>query len=447
VGAAHKLKPSPILVSTLPGTVDHLLSGPPVSNPVWGNLRVTFTHHVNSKKEDDNRTEWGLLMLQPPPLAHVVSLSSLLFSLSCCYCAAFVPVPPYILKPPLITYLHTSGDLLGGVLYVRTQHSSSMVPPSKTKQTSLDSFGRPITRLARKEAEAKGSRATKSSDKQKEVNHPEQSRDPEEARQGGHNPPVSQGLKHATLSAEEGRAFLEEEAIIDSVEQIDVDVLTGALVQIALMEGMTHKVSHAVRSVALMLAQLRVDAIGDSILKSMEMKLDVLVDKATENAVTITRSQLPQMDSLAAVAMEVQEKLTEVAASLAGMSGDTSKLTEMVTSYRDIVVCSGLSSSPHQLSSSTRPTPLAPMLQAREAVRARQVLLDFDDASGPAVEALLRGSITALKDRLDEALGRSEDNGIQVLHKTRAVTKLRNSGILMELDSDGTTEWFAQDHI
>jgi len=193
-------------------------------------------------------------------------------------------------------------------------HSSSMVPPGKTKQTSLDSFGRPITRLARKEAEAKGSRATKLSDKQKEVDYPEQSGDPEGACQGGHNPPASQGLEHATLSMEEGCTFLKEEAIIDPAEQINVDVLTGALVQIALMEGMTHKASHAVHSVALMLVQLRVDAIGDSILKSVETKLDILVDKATKKAATITRSQLPQMDSLAAVATEVQEKLTEVTA-------------------------------------------------------------------------------------------------------------------------------------
>ena len=47
--------------------------------------------------------------------------------------------------------------------------SSPMVPHGKMKQMSLDSFGRPSTRLARKEAESKGPGAVKSSSKQKEV--------------------------------------------------------------------------------------------------------------------------------------------------------------------------------------------------------------------------------------------------------------------------------------
>ena len=73
---------------------------------------------------------------------------------------------------------------------------------------------------------------------------------------------------------EEGRAFLEDKAIIDPVEQIDADVLAGALVQIALMDGMAPKASHAVRSVVVMLAQLRFDTAAGSMLEKMEAKLD-----------------------------------------------------------------------------------------------------------------------------------------------------------------------------
>ena len=79
---------------------------------------------------------------------------------------------------------------------------------------------------------------------------------------------------------EEGRAFLEDKAIIDSVEQIDADVLAGALVQIALMDGMAPKASPVVRSVVLMLAQLRFDTTAGSMLEKMEVKLDTVVDKA-----------------------------------------------------------------------------------------------------------------------------------------------------------------------
>ena len=272
---------------------------------------------------------------------------------------------------------------------------------------------------------AKGHGVAKSSSKQKGADHCEQSGDLEGACQEKTNSLTDQDLEHATLSAEEGRAFLEEEAIIDSEERIDPDVLVGALVQTALIDRMTPKASHTVYSVALILVQLKLDSIGDSILKNVELKLDALVDKAAEKAAVIAGSQLPQMSTLATVAREVQEKLTEVAASLAGMSGDTSKLTEMVTSYRDIVAHMGPSGSPHQLPSLTRPTPLAPRLQAREAVKVRQVLLDFNDTSDPAAEALLGGSVTVLKDRLNEVLHRSEDDGAQVSHKTRWSQSLR----------------------
>ena len=61
-----------------------------------------------------------------------------------------------------------------------------------------------------------------------------------------------------------------------------------------------------------------------------------------------------------------------VANMLTGMSGDASKLTETVASYRDVMVRMGLSSLPRQPSSSpsSHPTPLALRLQAREVVKA-----------------------------------------------------------------------------
>ena len=88
-----------------------------------------------------------------------------------------------------------------------------------------------------------------------------------------------------------------------------------------------------------------------------------------------------------------------------------------------------------------------PRLQAREAGKARQGLLDIDGNSGLEAGVLLGDSIMVLKDRLNEALCGSSNDRAQMLHKTRAVLKLRNGGILMELDSDSTAAWFAQDHI
>ena len=160
--------------------------------------------------------------------------------------------------------------------------SSPMAPVGKTKQTSIDSFSRPTTRQTKKAATERGPSAAKPGSKQKDVDDQERSGDPEGACQEDDPSLIGQGLERTTLSAEEGRAYLEEEAFIEPGESADAEVLAGALVQIALMEGMTPKASHAVRSVALMLAQLRSVTVGDSALESMETKVATLVGKATE---------------------------------------------------------------------------------------------------------------------------------------------------------------------
>ena len=60
--------------------------------------------------------------------------------------------------------------------------SSPMALAGKTKQTSIDSFSRPITRQTKKAATVKVPGATKSGSKQKEIDDQEQSSDPEDVR-------------------------------------------------------------------------------------------------------------------------------------------------------------------------------------------------------------------------------------------------------------------------
>ena len=66
---------------------------------------------------------------------------------------------------------------------------------------------------------------------------------------------------------------LRKRPLLNQGEPVDVDALSGALVQIALMEGMMPKVSHAIRLVTLMMAQLRSVTTGDAVLESMETKV------------------------------------------------------------------------------------------------------------------------------------------------------------------------------
>ena len=75
------------------------------------------------------------------------------------------------------------------------------------------------------------------------------------------------------------------------------------------------------------------------------------------------------------------------------------------------------------------------------------MLIDVDNCTGPEAEALLVSSIVDLKRRLDKALGSCRDDGTPALYKARVVMRLKNGGILMELESDEAMEWFTHSSI
>ena len=75
--------------------------------------------------------------------------------------------------------------------------------------------------------------------------------------------------KWAVRSVEEGRIYLEEEALIDPGERIDLDTMAGTLVQLSLMEGTPASVGLAVRAVALILVQMKMEAVSETLIKMM----------------------------------------------------------------------------------------------------------------------------------------------------------------------------------
>ena len=95
-------------------------------------------------------------------------------------------------------------------------------------------------------------------------------------------PDPIQAPKHMIRSAEEGRTYLEEEALIDPGERIDMDAMAGTLVQVSLLEGIPAPVSLAVRAVALILAQMKTEFMSKTLLKMMELKIDLIVGKAAD---------------------------------------------------------------------------------------------------------------------------------------------------------------------
>ena len=69
---------------------------------------------------------------------------------------------------------------------------------------------------------------------------------------------------------EEGRAYLEEEALIDPGEHIDLDAMAGTLIQLSVMEGTPVPVGLAVCTVALILVHMKMESVSEALAKMTE---------------------------------------------------------------------------------------------------------------------------------------------------------------------------------
>ena len=122
---------------------------------------------------------------------------------------------------------------------------------------------------------------------------------------------TSQAPKCTILSVVEGRAFLEEEGFIDQEEGLDLDVMVGMLIQISLMTDMLARVSHAVRSAALILVQMKLESVGEAMLSAMETRLEGMVARATETAASLLRMLVDTMPvEIKAASMDVATSAT-----------------------------------------------------------------------------------------------------------------------------------------
>ena len=334
-----------------------------------------------------------------------------------------IPITPHNLHTPLEFHRGVSSQFA-------PSHSSPMAPPGKvSKQTSIDSFSRPGTRCTTKDVAGKEPGAEKLDKKQKETDHQEQSGGSAADHQEVVGPSRGKGTEPGVISTEEGRVFLEEEGFIDHTEQVDANALAGVLVQVTLMDGMALKARHAVRAVALMLGQLKSEDIGDAILTRVETKLDAMLGKVAE------KQAAASVEAANAVGSVLEKSVEEIKLVARGMQDNTARLTKSATKYSDVLQ----RAAPPPSQANTRASShLPPCLQAREGVKARQVLINFKQDQGPAPFGA--ESLVSLKTRLDKALNESEDG--QGIHKIRALTRLRNGRILMELGSDEAVRWF-----
>ena len=185
-------------------------------------------------------------------------------------------------------------------MFTRSSSSPAVPTGRPTKQTSLDSFSRPSTRLARREAKAgqnegqaghttEGVSRNPSKTKTKTHTSKEeqtQAEDPpnpspsptpprmaessgqsadatvESKAEEDTNTPRGRAGNAPCMStrihtAEEGRAYLEEAQLIEPEDTLDSEVLAGALVQISLFPGMLQATRDAVHAVAFLLMQVK----------------------------------------------------------------------------------------------------------------------------------------------------------------------------------------------
>ena len=130
-----------------------------------------------------------------------------------------------------------------------------------------------------------------------------------------------------------------------------------------------------------------------------------------------------------------EKTLEGLRAAAQGISESTVKLTETSTNYCDALLCQPAQAGPHNPPCTVY---FPPRLKAREGVRSRQILIDFESDQG--LIPFADDPITMLKGRFDKALQDIEDAN---RHKTRAISRLWNSGVLTELDSEEAVTWFA----
>ena len=198
---------------------------------------------------------------------------------------------------------------------------------------------------------------------------------------------------------EEGRAYLEEEALIDPGEQVDLDAMAGTLIQLLVMEGTPGPVGLAVRAVALILAHMKMESVSEVLAKMMESRLDSMMGKAADKLVEDVQKQLKDM--VGVLEGTLGEATTSLAKELGktaeGLSENATKIAESTGTYRDALTKMG----PRGTTHTTVPahnSMLAPRVQAREGVKARQILIDVGKGSeaGP-LEELATCPLTEVK--------------------------------------------------
>jgi hypothetical protein len=256
-------------------------------------------------------------------------------------------------------------------------------------------------------------------------------------------------------NAEEGIRYLEHTLLTVPGAPLSADTLSGALFQVSMLPGIrgSKANSNAVRAIAFTLAGIESQDRSQLLTSAVVEKLEEHLELTRQETLAATKEQEKKLAEITLAATEKIEVYTKtmmegLKAVAQGINENAATITETSTKYRDALLQSNPASNP--TNSNTAPklnhlAPLPPRVQAREGVRARQILIDIAPDPTTGSIALAEDSISTLKEKLDKALMASDPGVCD--SRTKAVTRLRNGGILMELDSDEAVDWFAHQRI
>jgi len=239
----------------------------------------------------------------------------------------------------------------------------------------------------------------------------------------------------------EGMRYLESTLLTMSGVPDAAAELVSALLQISMLPGIKNSWvnSNAVRATAFILADLDLSIKAMELAESTVDKMKNGVEKVQVDPELLAESVKGEVkDVVASLKSQVVEAIKELGNNLKkaakGVSNTTDKLVVSVMSYRDVLTCS----TQKEQDGGAHLRQPNPRLRPREGVRSRQVLVDVTELED--LEVVRQELVVEIMDRANKALCKAE--GELAGHSFKAVTKLKNGGILLKLDSEEVFQWF-----
>ena len=215
-------------------------------------------------------------------------------------------------------------------------------------------------------------------------------------------------------SMEEGRICLEEAQLIEQGYMIDTDALASALAQISFFQGMSQIARDAVRAVALLMVEVKLDGTEKVIPEGI---VDCVVDRLMDMVKTATQAAVAEIKAASTV---LTESSTQMAAT--------------ATSYQDALTSKGPMPTPNPVVVAAT---LDVRVRARAGVKSRKILIDAHSCG----ECILQGvSMTGLVDLANATLRDMEHVSD---HHFISSCQLGNGGMLLEMNSEAVASWLS----